>query len=62
MNYGSHRKTAEIKDHWEYGKYLGKHKKYVYTSGREMGVPRFKLLAHDISKLSPDEWFPYVRF
>ena len=36
LNYGHHLKTAEfeIKPQIQYGKYLGKHKYYVFKSGR----------------------------
>lgn len=67
INQGEHLKTAgfyedTIKPQIQYGKYLGKHKYYVYKSGRELGVPHMKLLKHDLSKMRPSEWKPYVSF
>lgn len=50
-----------LKAHWAYLKYVAKHKKYVYEEGRKLGVGRWQLLKHDLSKLSPSEWSPYVR-
>ena len=60
INYGEQLKTAgfwqdNIKPNLEYGKYLGKHKYYVYKAGRKMDVPRIKLLKHDLSKFRPSE-------
>lgn len=34
-------------------KYLAKHKKDVYQSGRELGAPRGQLLLHDWDKFKP---------
>jgi len=41
------------KKHYNYGKYLVKHKKDVYSAGRELDVPRMVLLKHDLTKLKP---------
>lgn len=67
VNSGSHLKTAgfyedTIKPQIQYGKYVGKHKYYVYKAGREFGAPRTRLLKHDLSKLTPSEWRPYAQF
>jgi hypothetical protein len=40
-------------------KYLLKHKKHVYTAGRQIDVPRMQLLKHDLSKFTPVEWNSY---
>lgn len=37
-----------------------KHKYYTYVIGREFGIDKIKLLAHDISKLSPITFFAYT--
>lgn len=49
-------------DDWENLKYILKHKYHIYKGGREIGVPRWQLLKHDLSKLSPTEWGPYKRY
>jgi hypothetical protein len=41
------------KEDWEQLKYLIKHKKDVYQSGRELGAPRLQLLMHDRTKFRP---------
>lgn len=67
INYGHHLKTAGfyedvIKPQIQYGKFIGKHKYYVYKAGRELGASRIKLLKHDLSKLRPSEWSSYSAF
>lgn len=47
--------------HWEYLKYVARHKLYVYQAGRELGVGRLQLLIHDWHKITPGEWSPYVQ-
>jgi hypothetical protein len=39
-----------------------KHKYWVYRYGRELGVGRWQLLMHDMSKFLPDEFIPYVHY
>lgn len=46
--------------HWQYLKYVLRHKLYVYQAGRELGVGRCQLLIHDWHKLTRGEWSPYV--
>jgi hypothetical protein len=43
-----------------YLKYVLRHKYYVYVAGRGLGVPRFQLLIHDLSKLTLHEFLPYA--
>ena len=43
-------------------KYLVVHKYYVYRAGRLLGLSRKQLLAHDLSKLLPDEFLAYARY
>lgn len=38
------------------------HKYHVYCSGRMLGVGRWQLLVHDLSKFRPSEFVPYGRF
>lgn len=51
-----------MKKHWQYLKYVLRHKWFVYRAGRELGVGRWQLLVHDLSKFLPSEWFPYARY
>ena len=50
-----------FKAHWNYLKYVLEHKYWVYVEGRKLGVGRWQLLCHDLSKFSRAEWSPYVR-
>jgi hypothetical protein len=47
--------------HWQYGKYLVRHKWFVFVAGCRLGIP-FLAALHDNSKFRPDEWAPYARF
>jgi uncharacterized protein DUF5662 len=47
--------------HWRYAKYLARHKWFVFVAGLRLGVPLWRLIIHDWSKLLPCEWFPYVK-
>jgi hypothetical protein len=51
-----------FRTHWQYARYIVRHKYFVYIAGRVAGVPLFRLLIHDWSKLLPCEWFPYTRY
>lgn len=51
-----------MKKHWNYLKYVLKHKYYVYKAGRKLGLGRWQLLIHDLSKFSRAEWGPYVQW
>jgi hypothetical protein len=43
-----------------YLRYVLKHKYHVYIEGRKLGVGRWQLLVHDLSKFSAAEFFPYL--
>lgn len=49
-----------MKKHWQYLKYVLRHKLYVYQEGRKLKLGRWQLLRHDLSKFRPDEWGPYA--
>lgn len=49
-----------MKKHYNYLKYLIKHKYYVFVAGRKLRVPIWRLVIHDWSKFLPSEWFAYV--
>lgn len=51
---------AGIKAHWQYAKYVVRHKRFVYEEGRKLRVGRIQLLLHDFQKFMSIEWFPYV--
>lgn len=47
--------------HWQYLKYILRHKYLVYYYGRKLfGLSRWQLLRHDLSKFSREEWTSYV--
>lgn len=45
-----------------YLRYVLKHKYHVYREGRKLGVSRWQLLVHDLSKFSRAEFFPYLMY
>lgn len=47
--------------HLRYLRYVLLHKWYVFRACRWLGVPLWRALIHDWSKLTPAEWGPYVR-
>jgi hypothetical protein len=51
-----------LRAHWQYARYVLRHKYYVYRAGRKLGLGRWQLLVHDLSKFLPSEWFPYVYY
>lgn len=51
-----------LKAHKEYITYFLRHKYWVYRIGRKMGLSRWRLIKHDLSKLLPSEWFGYVKW
>jgi hypothetical protein len=53
--------TSGIRPHLSYGSYVARHKLFVFQAGRKTGAPLWRLLIHDWSKLTPVEWFAYVR-
>lgn len=51
-----------IKANWQYLKYVIRHKWFVFTACRTLGVPWWQSIIHDWTKFLPCEWFPYVRY
>src|SRR5574340_1412489 len=49
-----------MKRHWQYLKYLLRHKWFVLMAGLRIGVPWWQLIIHDASKFRPSEWKPYA--
>lgn len=47
--------------HWQYLKYVLRHKWFVLLAGLSLRVPIWQLILHDWDKFLPDEWFPYAR-
>ena len=50
-----------MKKHWQYLRYVLRHKWYVFQYGWQLGIPWLALL-HDNSKFLPAEWFPYAEY
>ena len=50
-----------MRRHWEYLKYVLRHKWFVFVAGIKIGVPIHLLIFHDMSKFRPFEWFAYTR-
>ncbi len=50
-----------MRRHWQYLKYVLRHKWFVLVAGLELKVPLWILILHDWDKFLPDEWFPYAR-
>ena len=50
-----------MKAHWNYLKYVLRHKWFVFQHCRVLGVPLWRAIVHDWSKFTPAEWGPYVR-
>lgn len=46
--------------HWNYLKYVVRHKWFVFIAGIRIGVPIWRLIIHDWSKFGRTEWTPYV--
>ena len=49
-----------MKAHWQYLKYVLRHKWFVFQHCRTLGVPLWRAVIHDWSKFTPAEWAPYV--
>jgi len=49
-----------MKAHWQYLKYVLRHKIFVFIHCRHLGVPLWRAVIHDWSKFTPAEWSPYV--
>jgi hypothetical protein len=50
-----------MKAHLQYARYVARHKWFVYQEARKLGIPFLGAL-HDLSKLRPSEWGPYVDY
>lgn len=50
-----------MRRHWQYLKYVLRHKWFVFLAGIELRVPLLVLFLHDWDKFLPDEWFAYAR-
>lgn len=50
-----------VRRHWQYLKYVLRHKWHVFWAGLWLRVPIWSLIIHDWDKFMPDEWFPYAR-
>lgn len=50
-----------LKPHLQYGRYVMRHKWFVFVAGRKTQAPLWRLVIHDWSKMSRAEWGPYVR-
>ena len=48
--------------HFEYLKYIVRHKWYVFVAGRKLKVSLIQLIVHDWHKFLPTEWMPYVEY
>lgn len=42
--------------------YIIRHKWFVFLAGLRVGAPIYNLIVHDLSKLLPDEFFPYADY
>lgn len=51
-----------MRRHWQYLRYVLRHKWFVFLACLEYRVPLWIALFHDWDKFLPDEWFPYARF
>ncbi len=49
-----------MRKHWQYLKYVLRHKWFVFVAACQLGIP-FRGLTHDFSKFLLREWIPYVR-
>ena len=50
-----------MRRHWEYFKYVIRHKWFVFLASIKIGSGIFRAIVHDMSKFLPSEWFPYAR-
>lgn len=52
----------DLRPHLRYGLRVLRHKAHVYRAGRALGLGRWQLILHDLSKFSREEWGPYVAY
>lgn len=50
-----------MKRHWQYLKYVLKHKWYVFQECLKLDVPLWIAVLHDWDKFISDEWIPYAK-
>lgn len=50
-----------MKRHWNYLKYVLRHKWFVLVASIKIGAPIWAAITHDLSKFRPSEWMPYAR-
>lgn len=50
-----------MRRHWQYARYVLRHKWFVFKACLQLGVPLWIAILHDWDKFLPDEWFPYAR-
>lgn len=50
-----------MRRHWQYLKYVVRHKWFVFLACLDLGVPIWHAVLHDWTKFTPGEWFPYAR-
>src|SRR5690348_11402587 len=46
--------------HWQYLRYVIRHKWFVFVACMRCGVPVWRAIIHDWSKFLPCEWYAYV--
>lgn len=51
-----------IKSHWQYLRYVIRHKWFVFLASFKVGAPIWIAVLHDWDKFLPDEWFAYVAY
>lgn len=49
-----------MRRHWNYFKYIMRHKWFVMISSQKIGASMWQALIHDASKFLPSEWIPYA--
>ena len=54
--------AATLGENWDLLKYTLKHKYSILSPGKQLGVPFWTLLKHDLDKFKPSTWKPYVEY
>jgi hypothetical protein len=54
-------KESYMRRHWNYLKYVLRHKWFVFVAGLKTGASLWRLLKHDWHKFLLNEWLPYAR-
>lgn len=50
-----------MRRHWQYFKYVMRHKWFVFKACLDLGVPIWIAILHDWDKFLPSMWIPYAR-